>query len=471
MTECKRERLDFQASEKRRVEAAFDGGHLSSDGGLLFVRELENRVKILKRFAGCFYDHRDPGYVEHPVEDLVKQRVFALACGYEDVNDHDHLNSDVLLALACGKADPEGRSRIRARDRGKALAGKSTMCRMELGGTKKEPHKDKYKKIVLDFEKAEKLLLDIFEESLKDVPDELVLDLDATDDPLHGNQEGAFFNGYYKAYCYLPLYIFCGDHLLLARLQTSDVDPAKAGMTAIRKTVRELRRRFPKTRLILRGDGGFCREELMDLCESPMMDFVFGLPKNKRLEKLLESAMSESREKFQPDGEAVRTFSEFSYKPLETWEHPRRVIGKAEINDKGENPRFVVTTMKPEKWEPKELYEDFYCARGDMENRIKEQQLGLFGDRLSTSWIKSNQLRLFFSSFAHTLFRALREDGLKGTRMEKAQCWTMRTQLMKIAVRITLSVRRIKISFPTPYPYKEMFHQVLRQIRQVPIRC
>ena len=324
-TECKTTVFDFQAVGNRQVVGAFDGGYLSSDGGLILLRELEERTGIVKRFSKCFWDMRNQEWVEHPLEDLLKQRVFGLIAGYEDINDHDSLREDVLFAVACGKSDPTGQHRIREEDRGKALAGKSTLNRMELGSNIEAPW-DKYKKISLRSQDVDDLFIDIFAESQSPNPDVLIVDLDATNDPLHGQQEGTFFNGYYDQYCYLPLYIFCGDHLLLARLQTSDVDPANAGMIDIRGVVRKLRRKFPKTRLIVRGDSGFCRDELMYFCERmPRVDYVLGLAKNPRLLKANHALMEQAKEQFDEQKEGVKLYQEFRYRTLDSWSKERRV--------------------------------------------------------------------------------------------------------------------------------------------------
>jgi hypothetical protein len=468
-TECISPVVQFQANGKRQVEAAFDGGKLSSDGGLLLLRELDERIGLIDRFSKCFMDLRNPDYVEHSLHSLVGQRVFAIALGYEDLNDHDDLRRDPLLAMACGKEDTLGVDRARKRDEGCPLDGKSTLNRMELSASV-DSMKNRYKKILLMKGEVEKMFLEVFAESFRTPPASIIIDVDATDDPVHGEQEGRFFSGYYKEYCYLPLYIFSGDHLLLARLQTADVDPATDGLDAIRRTVLGIRELLPGTRIVLRGDGGFCRQALMTFCEeTPMVEFLFGLPKNKTLERLLAPQMEEAAGEFGQKKETARIYAEFQYSTKDTWGRERRVVGKAEHGALGANPRFVVTSLEKDAYDPQDLHW-FYCQRGDMENRIKEQQLGLFADRTSSSLFKTNQLRLWFSSVAYTLMRALREHGLKGTSLEKAQCWTIRTRLLKLAVRILVSVRRVKVSMPTVHPGQEMFHQIARQIQSVPMR-
>jgi len=419
-TECTKEYGAFQALGRREIVADFSGGTITSDGGALLLREVEQRTGILKRFSKCFIDYRDQKRIEHSVLTLVSQRVIGLALGYEDLNDHDHLASDKMLAVAVGKTDPTGMDRKSAKNLGKPLAGKSTLNRLELTPANATA-KNTYKKVVLAPESADNFFVDVFLESHTKIPEEIILDVDATDDPLHGNQEGKFFHGYYKAYCYLPLYIFCGEHLLCARLRTARNDAASGTVEEVERIIERIRTVWPDTRIIIRGDSGFCREEIMNWCEDNDVDFLVGLAKNTRLAKEIEEEMALAKALYQCSGKASRVFKDFCYKTLKTWRWHRRVIGKAEHLPKGSNPRFIVTSLSAEEYDAKELYEKVYCARGDMENRIKEQQLMLFSTRTSTQKMHSNQVRLYFSSLTYVLVQALRRLGLVNTEIAKAQ--------------------------------------------------
>lgn len=468
-TECTGNTDSFQALGKREIVANFNGGTITSDGGSLLLREIEQRTAILSRFSDSFTDYRDPKRIEHSVLSLVSQRVIGLALGYEDLNDHDFLAKDQMLAIAVGKEDPTGMDRKSEQDKGKPLAGKSTLNRLELTpatATSDSP----YKKIVLAPESVDNLFVDIFIESHENAPHQIILDVDATDDPLHGNQEGRFFHGYYKAYCYLPLYIFCGEHLLCARLRTANNDGAAGTVEEVERIVERIRSCWPDTQIIIRGDSGFCREDIMIWCEDNDIDFVLGLARNNRLEKDLGEELALARALYQCSGEASRVFKDFCYKTVKTWRWNRRVVGKAEHLGKGANPRFIVTSLKPAEYEAQELYEGLYCARGDMGNRIKEQQLMLFADRTSTNKIYSNQIRLYFSSVAYVLIQALRRLGLTGTEMAKAQCDTIRLKLFKIGAKIRITVRKVWISFAEGYPFKRIFNQACGNILKIPIR-
>jgi hypothetical protein len=448
----------------------FDGGKISSDSGGLLLREVERRTHILKRLAGCFVDYRDPEQIEHTVESLIKQRVMGLALGYEDLNDQDTLRHDSLLALLSDKQDLSGKTRKRDRDKGCALAGKSTLNRLELS----PPDADaasRYKKIVADIGGMDDLLVDLFLEAHDTAPADIILDVDATDDPLHGNQEGRFFHGYYRSYCYLPLYIFCDEHLLCARLRTANQDGAVGTVDELARIVERIRLNWPRTRIIVRGDSGFCREDLMVWCEAHGVEYVLGVPKNSRLKAIIAEEMAQARSQYEATEQAARVFRDFRYQTRTSWSCERRVIGKAEHLTKGENPRFVVTTLSTEEWGACSLYEDLYCARGDMENRIKEQQLALFADRTSTHEMRSNQLRLYFSSFAYVLMQTLRRLGLEGTSMARAQCDTIRLKLFKIGAHIQLSVRRVRIAFSDSYPYADLFRQIMQRLQRIPLRC
>ena len=466
-TECILEQMEFQQLGRRRVIGRFDGGKISSDAGGVLLREVEKGTHILDRLAGCFRDYRNEDRIEHTVGSLIRQRVYGIALGYEDLNDHDSLRHDVVLGLLSEKQDPSGRDRVREQDQGKAIAGKSTLNRLEL--TPEDANeKSRYKKIVADSGAIDELMIALFIESYHSAPSEVVLDVDATDDPLHGNQEGRYFHGYYAEYCYLPLYIFSGEHLLCARLRQANEDPASGVCQELKRIVKKLKSAWPEVRIILRGDSGFCREEIMSYCEGEgRIDYVLGLAKNSRLIKEIGAEMVEAKQHYESEQQAARVFKDFRYRTRKSWSCERRVVGKAEYLAKGENPRFIVTSIASEEKKARELYEDFYCARGDMENRIKEQQMGLFADRTSTSWMRSNQLRLYFSSFAYILIHALRRLGLEGTELAKAQCDTIRLKLFKIGAQIQVSVRKVWISFSESYPYLKLFQQVFARLQQI----
>jgi len=458
----------FQQLGRREVIGRFDGGTISSDAGGVLLREVERQCGILKQVAGCFQDYRDPERIEHSVEELIKQRVYAIALGYEDLNDHDSLRHDLVMGLLCEKNDPSGSNRVRERDRGKATAGKSTLNRLELTPQGANEN-SRYKKIVAQGEQIDDVMVDVSMECEVQAPAEVVLDVDATDDPLYGKQEGRFFHGYYREYCYLPLYIFWGEYLLCARLRVASEDPASGVVQELERIVKKLRQRWPEVRIIVRGDSGFCREEIMRYCEqNEKMDYVFGLAKNDRLNKEIEFEMAQAQEIHKSTEAAARVFKDFRYRTRKSWSCERRVVGKAEYLAKGANPRFVVTSVSSEEKDARTLYEDFYCARGDMENRIKEQQLGLFADRTSTAWMRSNQLRLYFSSFAYILMQRLRQWGLKGTELAQAQCETIRLKLFKIGAQIAVTVRKVWISFSESYPYLGLFQRVFARLQQIP---
>lgn len=466
-TQCTTEQMEFHHLGRRAVIGRFDGGKISSDAGGVLLREVEKRTQILKRLAGCFRDYRNEDRIEHSVGSLIRQRVYGMALGYEDLNDHDSLRHDVVMGLLSEKHDPSGRDRVREQDQGKAIAGKSTLNRLEL--TPEDANeKSRYKKIVAEGEKIDELMVAVFIESYQSAPSEVVLDVDATDDPLYGNQEGRYFHGYYAEYCYLPLYIFSGEHLLCARLRQANEDPASGVLQELARIVTKLKSAWPGVRIIVRGDSGFCREEIMSYCEGlGQLDYVFGLAKNSRLIEQIGAEMGQAQEIYQSTQKPARVFKDFRYRTRKSWSCERRVVGKAEYLAKGENPRFIVTSIASEEKDARELYEDFYCARGEMENRIKEQQLGLFADRTSTSWMRSNQLRLYFSSFAYILVHALRRLGLEGTELAKAQCDTIRLKLLKIGAQIRVSVRKVWISFSESYPYLNLFQQVLARLQQI----
>jgi len=453
----------------RELVWRFDGGDITSDGGVLVLKKLEARTGIVRRFAACFTDYRKADQIEHPLLDLLMQRVFGLALGYEDLNDHDDLRRDPMLAVALGKDDVKGEQRRRAQDRGKALAGKSTLNRLELtapdyGGSPRQKDSDKpeTKKIVVDPESIDALLVDLFMEAHEQVPERIILDLDATDDIVYGQQEGRFYHGYYHDYCYLPLYVFCGEHLLCARLRMSNIDASADSVEELEPMVARIRQRWPAVKILLRGDGGFCREKLMAWCEREGMDYIFGLAQNARLKKQIAPEMAQAEKQFEQTKASARVFTEFLYATQDTWSRQRRVIAKAEHIAKGANPRFIVTSLSAQQMAAQELYEKEYCARGECpENRIKEQQLDLFADRTSTGKMWSNQLRLYFSSIAYVLLQTLRRTALAGTELAKAQCGTIRLKLLKIGAQIRVTVRKIWISLAEGYPHAALFARVL----------
>jgi len=467
-TQCIQEQMIFQQLGRREVIGRFDGGQISSDAGGMVLREVERCFGILKRLAGCFRDYRDPQRTEHSLQTLISQRVYGIALGYEDLNDHDSLRHDVMMGVLCEKSDPSGMERARKRDQGKAVAGKSTLNRLELT-PEQANEKSRYKKIVAHGDQIDDLMVEICIQAQAIAPKEVVLDVDATDDLIYGNQQGRFFHGYYGDYCYLPLYIFWGEYLLCARLRVASLDPASGVRQELERIVRKLRGAWPQVRIIVRGDSGFCRDEIMSYCEqNEQVDYVLGLAKNERLNKGIEAEMAQAQQLQQQTHKAARVFKDFRYRTRKSWSCERRVVGKAEYLAKGANPRFIVTSMASEEKDARTLYEDFYCARGDMENRIKEQQLGLFADRTSTAWMRSNQLRLYFSSFAYILMQTLRRLGLQGTELAQAQCATIRLKLFKVGAQIEVTVRKVWISFSESYPYLSLFQRVFARLQQIP---
>ncbi len=453
MTECKQLSFGFQDLESRRVESNFEGGYLSSDGGCLFLREIEARHGTIKKLASCFEDRRDPALIEHSVSELLSQRIIGLALGYEDLNDHDYLRLDPLLAAACGKGDPLGRNRHEQRNKGKALAGKSTLNRLELAITESDL---RYKKVVAQPTEIEDLLLELGVKALPRRAGMIILDFDATDDPIHGRQEGRFFHGYYQGYCYLPLYCFCGNIPLWAQLRTSGRDASDGTAEALEKIVKAIRKRFGrKQKILVRADSGFAREEIMAWCEArPNVFYCLGLARNARLQKHLEEsfgAMAGEMEKGELHA-PCRRFEDFTYRTQKSWSRTRRVIGKAEVTMQGANPRFIVTNLAKARFPAAMLYEEIYCARGEMENQIKVQQMDLFADRTSTRIIDGNQLRLWFSAFAHLLVEQLRADALMGTSLASATIGTIRLRFFKLAARVKVSTRRVLVEWCSACP-------------------
>jgi hypothetical protein len=446
-TQCNAEQLEFSCVGRRRVVAAFDGGQVTSDAGALLLMRADRAIGLIDRLAQCFIDRRSQSDIEHSVRTLVGQRVLGIAAGYEDLNDHDALRADPLWAAVIGKLEAK-------RAQCAPLAGKSTLNRLELSVVGRST---RYHKISHRPEALERLFVDLFLEAHRKAPRQIVLDLDATDDPLHGTQEGRFFHGYYDAYCYLPLYIFCGRHLLVSKLRRSDIDASSGAREEVERLVAQIRARWPQVRIILRADSGFAREELMLWCEQNAVDYLFGLARNERLERRLSAALREAQAQAHRTGRPARLFRQFRYATLKSWSRRRRVIGKAEhIGDKA-NPRFIVTSLSRDEWQPKPLYEQLYCARGEMENRIKEAQLELFADRTSSHTFRANQLRLWLASFAYVLIEALRRLGLRATTFAVATAGSIRLKLLKIGALVNLSVRRVKLAMSSAHPYQKEF--------------
>ncbi len=463
-THCIPEQIEFEGLGRRRVVGDFDAGRVSSDGGALLLRELDVRTGIVDRFSECFTDHRDPRYVDHDVLGMLRQRIYGLCLGYEDLNDHDILRDDALLATAVGKTDATGANRSRERDRGHALAGKSTLNRMEMTPRDASPD-SRYKKIVAREKDVERFFVDEFLDAHKhETPSRLILDIDPSDIELHGDQEGRFFHGYYGHYCYLPLYIFCGSDLLMARLRTAGRDGSDGTVEALAWLVPLLRAQWPEVELVLRADSGFAREPIFAWCEKNNVEYVIGLARNSRLEAMISYELGIVREEQARVGGAVRRFDELRYRTLDSWSRERRVVAKAEQLPGKSNPRFVVTSLSPIFCDARELYEDLYCQRGEAENRIKEHQLDLFGDRASCTKMRGNQLRVWFSAVAYTLMNELRRTALVGTVLERAQTATIRTRLLKIGALIYVSVRRVRIKFSSVFPLQQLFRQALEQL-------
>jgi hypothetical protein len=445
-TECNPRLFEFAPVEGRQVVSAFDGGAITSDAGALLLGETDRAIRLTERFASCFTDARTPELVEHAVGTLVLQRVAGIALGYEDLNDHDELRHDPVLAVLAGKLAAK-------RSDCAPLAGKSTLNRLELS----RPEPTRYHKVSHNAAAIETLFVDVFLEAHRRPPGQIILDLDATDDPLHGNQEGRFFHGYYDCYCYLPLYIFCGRHLLAAKLRRSNIDGAAGAIEEVARIVAQIRRRWPTTRVLLRGDSGFAREALMAWCEANRVDFLFGLARNERLEQAISTELMLAKLDSVRTGRSARRFKDFTWSTLDSWSRPRRVVGKAEVTGGDANPRFVVTSLKPSEVAAQHLYEVIYCARGEMENRIKECQLDLFADRTSTATMRANQLRLWFASMAYVLLCALRRIGLPHTQFAEATCGTIRLKLLKLGAQVRISVRRIKLAMASACPWQDEF--------------
>jgi hypothetical protein len=446
-TQCSRDLFGYEVVEGRRVVAAFDGGEVTSDAGALLLGATDRAIGLVGRFAACFVDGRAQGRVEHSIAAMVAQRVFGIALGYEDLIDHDQLRHDPVLAALAGK--------LHAKRKGCApLAGKSTLNRLEHAPLAPS----RYHKIGHDAATIEELLVDLFLDSHATAPRRIILDVDATDDPLHGHQEGRFFHGYYDCYCYLPLYVFCGKQLLAAKLRRSNIDASAGAVEEVARIVGQIRAGWPRVEILLRADSGFARDELMAWCEANGVDFVFGLARNDRLVgAIAEDLTAAEAESLARNGPA-RRFADFAWRTLDSWSRARRVVAKAEHLPKGSNPRFVVTSLPAGAIDARTLYEELYCARGEIENRIKEQQLDLFAGRTSAATMRANQLRLWFASFAYVLLDALRRIGLRHTQFAAATCGTIRLKLLKIGAQVRTSVRRIKVAMASACPYQAEYH-------------
>jgi hypothetical protein len=443
-TECNAEPSLFGLVEGRPVIAEFDGGALTSDAGGLLLGAADRSLDLVRRLSECFRDARDQRFVEHSVATMIGQRVFGLALGYEDLNDHDELRHDPLMAVLAGKLEAW-------REDCAPVAGKSTLNRLEL--SREAP--TKYCKIAHDPAAIEALMVDLFLEAHARAPKQIILDLDATDDPLHGDQEGRFFHGYYDCYCYLPLYVFCGRHLLASKLRPSNIDASAGAVEEIARIVARIRARWPGVRILLRADSGFAREALMAWCEKNGVDFVFGLARNPRLIDEITVELLQAEEEASITGKPARRFKDFRYATLDSWSRRRRVVAKAEWTEGEANPRFIVTSLRKAETNGRFLYEKVYCARGEMENRLKECQGDLFADRTSTATMRANQLRLWFASFAYGLLCAVRRVGLAHTQFAEATCGTIRLKLLKLAGLVRISARRIKFALASACPYAD----------------
>jgi hypothetical protein len=457
-TECSADLFGFERVEGRSVVAGFDGGMMTSDAGALLLGATNRAIGLIDRFARCFSDSRSEELVEHTVARMVGQRVFGIALGYEDLLDHDELRHDPIMAVLAGK--------LAARRRNCApVAGKSTLNRLELGA--KQP--TSYHKISHDPQAIAAAFVDLFLDARQRPPKQIILDLDATDDPLHGHQEGRFFHGYYDCYCYLPLYIFCGRHLLAAKLRRADIDASAGAVEEVARLVGQIRTRWPRVRILLRADAGFARDALMTWCENNRVDYLFGLARNRRLVDEITTQLAQAREQSQITGRPARRFKDFMWSTLDSWHRQRRVVAKAEWTGGEANPRFVVTSLGRTEHDARHLYEQVYCARGDMENRIKECQLDLFADRTSANTMRANQLRLWFASMAYVLLCALRRIALRHTQFAKATCATIRLKLLKIGALVRVSVRRIKIAMASACPHQSEF--ALAHLRLTAAAC
>ena len=447
-TQCSQTELDLGRSGGRKLVGAFDGGAITSNGGVVLLAAADTRIGLSRRLGRCFTDLRLTAAIRHSLADLLRQRIFGIALGHEDLIDHDALRDDPALAAVLDK--PGGR-----------LAGKSTLNRMEHAG---KIGRDRHHKLDHDPAAVEQLFVDLFIEAHSEPPARIVLDLDATDDPVYGAQEGRHFHGYYDCYCYLPLYVFCGRHLLAAKLRSSANDAADGAVDEIARIVAHIRERWPMTSIVIRADSGFCRDDLMTWCEANDIQYVLGLAGNCRLGRKIAPELRRAKRRAKRTGRPARIFSDFAYRTRTSWSARRRVIGKAEWTNGGANPRFLVTNIHAAHGPARFLYEDVYCHRGEMENRLKECQGDLFADRTPAPTMRANQLRLWLASFAYVLMCAVRRIGLAGTKLQAATCGTIRLKLLKIGALVTISVRRVKLAFATACPEREVFELVARRL-------
>ncbi len=434
MTKCYQRSFEFPPVNRRIVEARFDGGDITSDGGVLLLRQADRLTGLSDSIAQVLSDPRRQASCDHDAPGLVRQRLYAIALGYEDLNDHDGLRQDVALQTAV--------------ERDQWLASASTLCRFENRADRETAWR------------LHEVLLDQFIGSFKRAPRKLILDFDATDDPVHGEQDGRFFHGYYRHYCFLPLYVFCGHQLLVSYLRPSNIDGAKHSWAILSLLVKRLRQVWPKVRIIFRGDGGFCRWKMLRWCDHHEVGYIIGLAKNKRLNRLTASLQDEAAACFAASGHKVRWFTDFQY-AARSWDRARRVIAKIEYSNHGVNPRYVVTNLEGDA---KQLYDKLYCARGDMENRIKENQLDMFGDRTSCQHWWPNQFRLLLASLAYTLIEAIRRIALKGTELANAYVGTIRLKLFKIGAVILKNTRRVRFLLASGCPYKELYFLVANRL-------
>jgi hypothetical protein len=447
-TECIQTELDLGRSGARKLVGAFDGGAITSNGGVALLAGADRQLRLAERLAACFTDHRMAEAIKHTLPDLLRQRIFGLALGYEDLIDHDALRFDPALAAVIDKP-------------GGALAGKSTLNRLEHAS---KIGRDRHHKLDHDRASIERLFVDLFLEAHREPPMRIVIDLDATDDPLYGDQEGRHFHGYYDCYCYLPLYVFCGRHLLAAKLRSSANDAADGAVQEVARIVGHIRQHWPRTTIVIRADSGFCRDDLMSWCEESGVQYVLGLAGNERLAVQIAPEMKLAKRKAKRTGKPARVFADFRYRTRKSWSVERRVIGKAEFTNGGANPRFIVTNVHAAFGSPRFLYETVYCQRGEMENRLKECQGDLFADRTPTPTMRANQLRLWLSSLAYVLMCAVRRIGLAGTELERATCGTIRLVLLKLGARVTISVRRVKLAFASSFPKADVFARAARRL-------
>lgn len=473
-THCRSEPLLFQDLGPRKVVADFSGGHLSSDGGVLLVRQIDQGLGVSHALAQCFSGQRDQRYVDHALEGLIAQRLHALTLGYEDLNDHATLRLDPLLAVAAGKTDPFGLDRLR--DKGHALAAPSTLNRLELSNSKST----RYHKLSHDPIQVRDTLLKLAIRGLPKHTREIILDLDLMGHLVHGLQEGRHFSAYYDGYCYQPLYVVWGSVVLWAQLRTGETDPKEDVIAALQEIIPALRKRSPRARIIIRGDSGFCREELMTFCESQdRVYYVLGLAQNpvlvERVQRPLDAAAAQ---RCLCGLSSAREFTEFAYQTQKSWSRERRVVAKAEVTAPGRNPRFVVTSLpasgfKDEKFAdrfaPAALYEQLYCARGNMENVLKQQVLDLQADRLSTHSLASNQLRLWLGTFAYLLLERLRTLTLGGTALASATAGTIRLKLLKVAASVQVSVRRVYVQLCSAFPLQKVFRSCQERLMNLPL--